>query len=528
MQRTRIAVFSGPTATITNSPTLVTSKKGRIAGDKDTSGSIDHIVPQLLYEPVTVKIRKFSAHPLEGDSKGVYTDDGKEYYEVKLLPEDGLYHLPYVARRKSSMTGKDSVPFEYTDLENDEINFGGRQSFYPDASRIFNEIDRGIYGRGPDGEGSILHRRADFDFIRVLPSGGYTMKGERSGVDFFPYMPRRLRKHPGPQGLARVANIVSRTLESGAYDGGLWLEGTPVIEETLYWISLLVDTKLPIAGTSSQRPHGQLSNDGDQNIVDCVDYILSRKGIGLGAVGIIDGQIFSARALMKGDARPGGYRATGGHGGILGGVKLGKVDIWYKPAYKHTTTSEVKLMSLPERLEFDDDSSQSLRIKNEDGSLRGEVIPRVYFVKYGAYLTDETEDPEGEVEIMARLNHCLAEERNSNPDAPKLHGFVMEGLVTEGSGSNSQMKALEIAALSGLPVVKVFRNDPAGRVPMYGRGLTIGGSNLASDKARMLLIASMLKLGRLPKARDPRHPTSEEINKTMDKIRAFQEIFDSH
>jgi len=29
---------------------------------------------------------------------------------------------------------------------------------------------------------------------------------------------------------------------------------------------------------------------------------------------------FAAREVMKADARPGGYVATGGHGGILGGV----------------------------------------------------------------------------------------------------------------------------------------------------------------------------------------------------------------
>jgi L-asparaginase len=31
-------------------------------------------------------------------------------------------------------------------------------------------------------------------------------------------------------------------------------------------------------------------------------------------------QIFAAREVMKVDARPGGYVATGGHGGILGGM----------------------------------------------------------------------------------------------------------------------------------------------------------------------------------------------------------------
>ncbi|MCL5067170.1 MAG: hypothetical protein M1368_02300 [Thaumarchaeota archaeon] len=53
------------------------------------------------------------------------------------------------------------------------------------------------------------------------------------------------------------------------------------MEETIYWLSLLIDTDLPIAGTVSQRTHGMLANDGDRNMVDTVDYIISGRGKGL-------------------------------------------------------------------------------------------------------------------------------------------------------------------------------------------------------------------------------------------------------
>jgi hypothetical protein len=58
--------------------------------------------------------------------------------------------------------------------------------------------------------------------------------------------------------------------------------------------------------------------------------------------------------------------------------------------------------------------------------------------------------------------------------------------------------------------------------------LFIEGSNLDANKARLLLIASMLKLGRLPKARDPREPTAAEREAVVEKIREFQEIFETH
>ncbi len=94
MARPKIAVFSGPTSTIANSPALVTSNKGRLEGEKTLPGRFGHLVAQSLYEPVIVRIKKFSAHPMEEDAKDVYFDDGKDYYEVEIRPEDGPFLLP--------------------------------------------------------------------------------------------------------------------------------------------------------------------------------------------------------------------------------------------------------------------------------------------------------------------------------------------------------------------------------------------------------------------------------------------------
>ena len=77
-------------------------------------------------------------------------------------------------------------------------------------------------------------------------------------------------------------------------------------------------------------------------------------------------------------------------------------------------------------------------------------------------------------------------------------------------------------------VTRVGRSDPGGRVPSGWDDLTIAGSNLDTNKARLLLMAAMLKLGRLPKARDPRNPTKAERNATVAKVAQFQEIFENH
>src|SRR5215475_7098088 len=118
----RIAVFSGPTATIQNSEPLVTSNKARhkyglplLTNPDGSPAHFDALRPQRLAAPVTVYVEQFSAHPLEVDAAELYgPPDGyidsagrvhkerqsasdKPVYEVELRPEDGLYPLPYMA-----------------------------------------------------------------------------------------------------------------------------------------------------------------------------------------------------------------------------------------------------------------------------------------------------------------------------------------------------------------------------------------------------------------------------------------------
>jgi L-asparaginase len=120
--KTRIAHLSGPTATIQNTPPLVTSNKARAKHGlpllKDADGAAlrhDALRSQRLAAPAKVYVEQFSAHPLESDVAELYgPPDGyigadgvfrkqpqnagdKAVYEIELKPEDGLYPLPYMA-----------------------------------------------------------------------------------------------------------------------------------------------------------------------------------------------------------------------------------------------------------------------------------------------------------------------------------------------------------------------------------------------------------------------------------------------
>ena len=74
----RIAIFSGPTATVQNSEPLITSNKARAQYGlplrtyaDGTPLRFDVLRPQRLAAAVTVYIEHFSAHPLERDAAAV-------------------------------------------------------------------------------------------------------------------------------------------------------------------------------------------------------------------------------------------------------------------------------------------------------------------------------------------------------------------------------------------------------------------------------------------------------------------------
>jgi L-asparaginase len=563
-RKARIAHLAGPNATIQNTPPLVTSNKARarhelplLSNPDGTPASFDVLRPQRLAAPATIYVEQFSAHPLEADAADLYgppdgyidstgrvhqqrqSADDRAVYEVELRPEDGLYPLPYMATQANGAAWEEECAFA------NAPEAKARQGFFPDGSRSFEEIDR--LQIGEKGTGNLISSKAEVDFYRILPPSGYT-KGlpaerrtdtgasyippERRGVDFFPYKPPHLAASAPRSALARATNAVQQILANGNYDGAIWTEGSPRIEETIYWFNLLIDTTVPICGNAAQRPHGMISSDGPKNIVDSVEYITSRvwedeQGRNqAGAVLIQEQRVFAARAVQKADARPGGYVATGGHGGILGaagheGVPL----LHYLPAARHTWRSEVNITRLPSevrgvRREGSRISSAPVTIKGPDGRLLDTAIPKVTITKDASYWDGGSPDPEAEVDLSAMIGYMLR-------SAP-LAGFVVEGFTPYGRSASSARHQLMLrAAHSGLPVVRVGRGNTEGFVPL-DNPVFIGGSNLTATKARLLLMACLMKFGSLPPAADPDHPTPEESSAVRDRVVAYQRVFDSH
>jgi hypothetical protein len=79
-----------------------------------------------------------------------------------------------------------------------------------------------------------------------------------------------------------------------------------------------------------------------------------------------------------------------------------------------------------------------------------------------------------------------------------------------------------------MPVVRVGRGSTQGFASRDGSGLFVAGSNLTAAKARILLMACLLRYGATPPAKNPERPTKEELERVRAFVAQLQTIFDTH
>ena len=216
-----------------------------------------------------------------------------------------------------------------------------------------------------------------------------------------------------------------------------------------------------------------ISNDGPKNIVDSVDYIASRVWADdegrnrAGAVLIQEQRVFAARDVQKADARPGGYVATGGHGGILGGVGHdGRRCSLSADRHAH-----LSVRGEPHRAAAAGDGRaprrrrasrrSRRRSRRRTARLLDTAVPKVAIVKDGSYSADDIRRsiPSRRSISLALIDHMLtigAARRLRRRRAIR---------PTARSTSPARAAADVPRRHSGLPVVRVGRGNTEGFVP---------------------------------------------------------------
>jgi L-asparaginase len=97
----------------------------------------------------------------------------------------------------------------------------------------------------------------------------------------------------------KLATEVNRLLAQPDVDGVTITHGTDTMEETAYFLNLVVKSEKPVVLTGSMRPSTSLSADGPLNIYNAVGVASDARAKGRGVLVVVNDDIHGARAVTK-------------------------------------------------------------------------------------------------------------------------------------------------------------------------------------------------------------------------------------
>lgn len=252
----------------------------------------------------------------------------------------------------------------------------------------------------------------------------------------------------GPTDWIELAQLISRTASEHPHIRGfVILHGTATIEETGYFLNLVLKTNKPVVLVGAQRPASAVSTDVNMNVLSAVRTAISDEAIGMGVLIVLNDEIHSARDATKTST----YRLQTfkSHDfGLLGHVDGDQVSFYRSPLRKHTLESPFDIANITS-------------------------VPRVDIAySYGG------------------ADGCAVEAFV----AAGAKGIVSAGLAP-GIPAPLERKALERAAAAGIVVVQSTRTGSgrvARRTYLCDQGM-VGADNLNPQKARVLLGLALTK-----------------------------------
>jgi L-asparaginase len=246
-----------------------------------------------------------------------------------------------------------------------------------------------------------------------------------------------------------LAKRINLLLATSQVDGIVVTHGTDTMEETAFFLNLVVKSDKPVVMVGSMRPSTAVSADGPLNLYNAVSVAIDPNSRGRGVLVVMNDWIHGAHSLTK-TSTTAVQTFMSPLRGVVGISTYGKNDFYNNPQWKHTVGSEFDITTVTK-------------------------LPRVDILF-----------------ACADMSPDLIE-------ASALHGA--KGIVLAGVGNGNLNKAsLETAAKVAKQGVVIVRSSrvPTGTV---GRNVEVNDDELgfvASDelnpqKSRILLMLALLK-----------------------------------
>jgi len=247
----------------------------------------------------------------------------------------------------------------------------------------------------------------------------------------------------------KLATRINELLAKDDVDGVVITHGTDTIEETGYFLDLVVHSTKPVVMTAAMRPATAMSADGPLNIYNAVAVAADPRAAGRGVLIVANDDIHDARSITKTNTTD-VQTFMSPERGLIGVCLYGKNRFFRKPYRIHTAGSEFSVEGVKK-------------------------LPRVDVI----YIT---------ADVSPDLIDCAVE-----------HGA--KGIVTAGVGNGNMtaaaLEAVKRAVEKGVVVVRSSRVT-AGST---GRNIeisddeigTVASGELNPAKARVLLKLALLK-----------------------------------
>ena len=143
-----------------------------------------------------------------------------------------------------------------------------------------------------------------------------------------------------------LVRTIHKIFDEDKADGIVITHGTNTIEETAYFLNLVLKTEKPVVVVGSMRPSSAISADGYLNLVNAIKVAADPNSKGRGCLLVMNDTIFNGRDVTKNAT----YRVEAFQSRDLGPLGFadgdGKIIFYHQPVRKHTVQTEFDVRNL--------------------------------------------------------------------------------------------------------------------------------------------------------------------------------------
>ena len=139
--------------------------------------------------------------------------------------------------------------------------------------------------------------------------------------------------------MLKLAKRINELMKQSDVDGIVITHGTDTMEETAFFLNLVVKGDKPVVMVGSMRPSTAVSADGPLKLYNAVGVAVDPNASGRGVLVVMNDWIHGAHSLTK-TSTTAIQTFMSPLRGVVGVASYGKNDFYNTPQWKHTSASE--------------------------------------------------------------------------------------------------------------------------------------------------------------------------------------------